>query len=278
MFFTLITTVLAGEPQALADLTELTTGYGTALSRVVNDPDWTEESLESLVTDPDWRVAHQARVVLAWRADGVRAADHWTLPPMPSRAQGLARFPGGAEAYDMVFLDRLLHADEPPQTRAALIEACHRSVFDESDAFYELLLEEPSALVRENLVYSLIRTERGLEGLRLGLEDEDLGVRQVAARGVSARTDGRLLQPELLLALQDSAPEVRAGAARSLGVLQLTATASALVPLLQDVDAEVRLHALRALDRLGAADVHAPELGTDPDPRVQRLSTKITGR
>ena len=57
MFFTLITTVLAGEPQALADLTELTTGYGTALSRVVNDPDWTEESLESLVTDPDWRYA-----------------------------------------------------------------------------------------------------------------------------------------------------------------------------------------------------------------------------
>ena len=82
----------------------------------------------------------------------------------------------------MVFLDRLLHADEPPQTRAALIEACHRSVFDESDAFYELLLEEPSALVRENLVYSLIRTERGLEGLRLGLEDEDLGGRQGAPR------------------------------------------------------------------------------------------------
>ena len=110
MLLTLMTAALAGAPADLITLHETDAGYGTALSTVVYDPDWTDAELEGFTADSDWRVAHQARVVLAWRADGERAAVHWTMPPMQSRADELGRYPGGAEAWDMIFLDRLLPA------------------------------------------------------------------------------------------------------------------------------------------------------------------------
>ena len=278
MLLTLMTTALAGGPAELITLHQTELGYGAALSSVVNDPDWSDVELDSLTTHSDWRVAHQARVVLAWRADGERAATHWTMPPMPSRADDLGRFPGGAEAWDMIFLDRLLHADEDARTRGALIEVCHRSEFSEAEAFYDLLVEEPDARVREGLVWSLQRTELGVEAIQLGLTDSDPTVRMVAARGAAHRTDGARLQADLVAALSDSAPEVRAGAARSLGVLSLAPTAGDLVPLLGDADAEVRLNALRALDRMGAAVPHAAGLVADADPKVQRLAQKIQAR
>ncbi len=278
MLLTLITSALAGDPADLITLVELERGYGTALSAVVNDPDWTDTELQDLATHSDWRVAHQARVVLAWRADGERAAVHWTMPPMDSRADHIARYPGGAQAWDMVFMDRLLHADESARTRAALVEVVHRSTFDYSEPFYDLLVVDPDPMVREGLVWSLQRSPLGVEAIQLGLTDEHPTVRQVAARGAAHRTDGEPLQADLVRALRDPAPEVRAGAARSIGVLQLLATQRDLVPLLQDSDAEVRLNALRALDRLGVAAPHAPALAVDTDPKVQRLATSISAR
>jgi HEAT repeat protein len=278
MLFTLMTVAMAAEPMDLADLTQLQNGYGAALSRIVNDPNWTDVDLHVLATDNDWRVAHQARVVLAWRTDGAMAAEHWSMAPLETRAQGIYRFPGGSEAWDMVFADRLLHAQESDVTRIALVEACYRSVFDESQMFIDLLVDEPSAKVRENLVFSLVRSEVGIEAIRIGLADSDPMVRQIAARGASARNDGELIQGDLVRALQDPASEVRAGAARSLGVLRLTTTAPSLVPLLRDRDSEVRLNALRALDRLDAATPYAAGLLDDSEPKVQRLAVKITSR
>ncbi|GEM_PF-1675751 len=278
MLLTLMTAAMAGEPADLIALHELDLGYGRALSAVVSDPDWTDSELELLTTDSDWRLAHQARVVLAWRADGERAAVHWTMPPMQSRADALGRYPGGAEAWDMIFLDRLLHADDDAKTRGALIEVCHRTAFDKSEPFYALLVDEPDPVVREGLIWSLQRTDLGVEAIQLGLADEDPTVRRMAARGAAHRLDGERLQADLVRALRDPAPEVRAGAARSLGVLQLSPTARDLVPLLRDADAEVRLNALRALDRMDAALPHAGALIQDQDPKVQRLAVKISAR
>lgn len=278
MLFTLISAAIAGSPTALSELVSLDTGYGAALSQVVHDPAWSDAELASLSLDADWRVAHQARVVLAWRADSVRAADHWDMPPMQARAQGLLRYPGGAEAWDMVFLDRLLHADETPEQQAALIEVCLRSDFDESEAFYAMLVDAPSPIVRESLVFALLTSDLGVDAIRLGLVDADPTVRMVAARGAARRDDGAVLQPDLVRALKDSDGQVRAAAARSLGVLTITAAGPSLVPLLTDADPEVRLTALRALDRLGAAGPHANGMLADSDDKVQRLALKITSR
>ena len=107
----------------------------------------------------------------------------------------------------MIFLDRLLHADEDAKTRGALIEVCHRSDFSEAEAFYDLLVEEPDARVREGLVWSLQRTELGVEAIQLALTDPDPTVRMTAARGAAHRTDGELLQAELVQALSDSGDE-----------------------------------------------------------------------
>ena len=87
---------------------------------------------------------------------------------------------------------------------------------------------------------------------------------------------GAELVPELRRALGDSDAGVRSGAARSLGLLQVPGVGAELRPLLRDPEAQVRLDALRALERLGLATPVAPELVADPDPRVARVARRIT--
>ena len=71
----LIPLAMAGD---LADLTHVTIGYGAALSEVVHDTaGWSDADLEAAALSEDWRTAHQARVVLAWRANAETAALYW---------------------------------------------------------------------------------------------------------------------------------------------------------------------------------------------------------
>ncbi len=263
----------------LSELSHVTRGYGAALSEVVHDTaSWPEGDLEAASLSEDWRTAHQARVVLAWRADPEAAALHWQLAPMESRAEGIFLFPGGVEDQDAVLLDRLLHGRDAAEVRGALVVACARSDWDETPAFLELMVDEPSPQVREAYVYAMKRSPAGLPGLRLGLDDEDPTVRMVAARAAASHEDGVELSAELLEALDDPDPLVRAGAARSLGILQIPSARAALEPLLRDADPQVRLDGLRALERLGAPSSLAAAMVGDPDPRVDRVARRIAGQ
>ena len=84
------------------------------------------------------------------------------------------------------------------------------------------------------------------------------------------------------MALTDSDSPTRAMAARALGYLRDLGGAEALLPILDDPSAEVRLHALRSLDRV-APELAARELATnrlagEVDERVLRVQNRIRSR
>jgi HEAT repeat protein len=90
---------------------------------------------------------------------------------------------------------------------------------------------------------------------------------------------GPELERTLLAALGDQDAMVRAGAARSVGVLAISAGFDAVAPLLGDASAEVRLHALGALRRLDSSRAKSlaavPPLTGDADPRVARVAQTL---
>jgi HEAT repeat protein len=80
-----------------------------------------------------------------------------------------------------------------------------------------------------------------------------------------------------LLGDQDSS--VRSVAARSAGILGLDGLVSQLATLTKDPDPAVRLHALRAIDRVGVdASKYAVSMIEDADAKVSRAAQKIVGR
>jgi HEAT repeat protein len=107
--------------------------------------------------------------------------------------------------------------------------------------------------------------------LARALGDEAVAVRVAAARGLGSCAGGGAA---LQVALADPAPEVRAAAAWSVGVRGEQVAEPTLRSLLSDVDAEVRLNALRSLERLvGASLSRWPELERlrdDPDARIRQ--------
>jgi HEAT repeat protein len=86
-----------------------------------------------------------------------------------------------------------------------------------------------------------------VQALEKDLKSTDIGRRQQAIEDVSRSRDPRMA-PLLLGALNDKEPSVRAGAARTLGVLRSTEAVSALLPLLKgDADPVVRRSAASSL-------------------------------
>ena len=87
-----------------------------------------------------------------------------------------------------------------------------------------------------------------------------------------------LTLPDDRAALTRRASEVRGAAARSLGWLRLGEARSALTAALKDPSADVRLTALRALERVDAAAAQDAALGltADPDPGVARAARTIS--
>jgi HEAT repeat protein len=208
------------------------------------------------------------------------------LQPQKTRA-GWLRFSDPAinnpEAA-AILLERLIGGGDAPEVRAALAEAIGRTRGDYATVVSELLASEADPRVREMLVGTLGRqapTPAALVGLATGLQDSAPQVRAAAARTIAARSDGAELSDALIGLLADSEPSVRSDAARTLGVLQVAAAKQPLVGLLGDVDADVRLDALRAVHRidpeLALSLPVLAQLEQDDDVRVQRLATKIRG-
>jgi HEAT repeat protein len=183
-----------------------------------------------------------------------------------------------------ILLERLIGGADAPEVRAALAEAIGRTRGDYAVDVSELLASEADPRVREMLVGTLGRqapTPAALVGLATALQDSAAQVRAAAARTAAYRSDGAQLGDALLGLLADAESSVRSEAAQTLGVLQVAAAKQSLVALLADADAQVRLDALRAVHRIDPEFALAlpvlAQLEQDDDARVQRLAAKIRG-
>jgi hypothetical protein len=206
------------------------------------------------------------------------------LAPRITRAR-LARFTSDA-IHDpraaSVFLDRLAHGGESEQVRAALVEALPRTGGTFADAAVDLFAGETSSVVRGSYVFAARRAPaaQALILIKRGLADSATEVQAEAARTAAAHPSGKQLATELRKALTSSDPAVRTEVARTLGILGITDARDALVALLDDASADVRLESLRAIDRIQpgfAKTLPLATLAADTDPRIAALVARLTG-
>ena len=231
-----------------------------------------------------WRDRVRVHAAEFAAADPAVAATLRALAPTRTRA-GTPRFTDPA-IHDpraaALLLQRLVDGGDPEPVRAALVEALPRTGGLYADALVELVIAEPSAMVRTAMVFS-VRRAPALDALAViaaGLGDVNGEVSAEAARAAAAHPDGARLAPALATALASADPATRAEAARALGVHAIAPAPGALTALLADPAADVRLEALRALDRIAPGSLAglsaARTLTTDPDPRIARLATRLT--
>jgi HEAT repeat protein len=233
--------------------------------------------------DGDWRV-RSARDAQTIRRDNPELAQLVAeLEPSPTRA-GFARFTTPVihdPAVASLLLVRLAEGGDPPDVRAALVEALPRTGGDFADAVLDLLTEEQDAQVRVALVSSLRRApaSHAVPGLELALADRDPAIRALAAQTAAMHEQGHALADPLRAALSDEHGPTRAAAARAMGVFGITAAQGQLAGLVDDDVPEVRLEALRALTRVDPAGAtrlpQLERLQRDGDPRVARLARTI---
>ena len=240
-----------------------------------------DAELTVLAADPDWTVRLDAQLEQALRDDADLLARRLAIAPRATRA-GFLRFP--TEIMNVpdaapVLLHRL-RTESDPAVRGALADSFARQSGDWGDALLELFDGEPSADVRAIHAHALrfIPPPQARALLEAGLADSSALVRSELVSLVARRADGVELAPMLVAGLADAEPTVRVAAAHSIGALKIDASES-LLPLLADEDAQVRLEALRALDRIGTMELRSVEqvrvLSQDVDSRVARKAAKI---
>jgi hypothetical protein len=230
----------------------------------------------------DWRARVAADVADLRSSSPAIHAELSSLEPQRTRA-GILRFtstPTTDPRATSVFLDRLARGGGSVAERAALAEVLARTTGIYEDALVDLFVAERASEVRVALVHSARRVSADPAVALLGraLADPDPEIQAEAARVAAGHPAGARAARQLRTALATSTPQVRAETARALGILGVTAAQEELVARLSDGEAEVRLEALRALDRVAPGSVSAATLGTlarDPDERVSRLASKL---
>ena len=195
-------------------------------------------------------------------------------------SQALEQDPGAAAE-----LLRRLDAGGSSELRMALVDALPRTRGPWQDQALARMAAEPDAAVRKMWVATMTRAESdvAVRGMALGLGDDDPSVRAEAALVAGSLQAAALREGgfEMLLRdrLEDSAAEVRAGAARSLGILGFADMFDDVSALLADSDANVRLQALRSLGRIDRPAARAlpavAALRDDPDAKVARAAARL---
>ncbi len=227
-----------------------------------------------------WEAALTSAVTAAEQAHPDVVATLRALAPVPTRA-GHPRFVGDVLDHSVataVLLDRLLKTSDPPAVRMAIADILPQTSGAYATALVGLMAREGDALVRSAIVTALRRgaSTPALAGLKAGLADADPRVREAAAAVVARRSDGHTLADLVIARLADTDATVQATAAQSLGAMAIAAAFTPLQRLLTATDAQVRLHALRALGRIDSSrTAKLPQLASlreDPDARVRRVA------
>jgi len=274
-------------PSELLALFEQEDDYVALRSQAVENPEISDEELGELSEHPDWRVRVQAEIVLGWRLDPELFSAVVTARPVVDRAQRRVRFlsePMKQPLAAPAVVERLLHGTDSELVAVGLAGRLIHLRVGWGDDLVALLGVAESPEVRETLVWGLRHAESAVaqHGLRIALQDPAAQVRAEAARSAGWRADGGELAPELIAALGDDTAEPRAMAARALGWLGVVEAADSLAERVDDSDAGVRLHALRALDRVSPAAAESlPQLAAllqDSDPKVARVARRIGSR
>lgn len=180
-----------------------------------------------------------------------------------------------------VVLDRLARKVDPEDVRVSLVEALPRNGGIYADALADLFVDEGSAKVRAAFVRAT-PSQQILPIMRRAFADSSTEVRIVAVRAAASHPACEQLASELRTALADSDPALRAEAAKSIGELKIEAARDQLARALGDGNAEVRLEAMRALDKIApgslAGTAAVTQLRSDPDQRVAELAQKLAVR
>lgn len=221
--------------------------------------------------DPVQAAAYQAFVEVP---DLAEQAAH----PIASRTRnGRARFmnPGADLRVAGVHLDHALHGQADLRTAHARLGA----ELAESPELLRAAAAEASPQVHAAMLSGLHRRNDRVWTLVIvdGLQDDAASVREVAASLLGRRADASEHLPELARAAADSDPSVRSLAVRALGVYGDASQLDVVVSRLSDSDAEVRLAAVHAVERIapGRAASLTQALRTDPNARVQRAASAV---
>lgn len=271
----------AGELIALFEVQE---DYFGARESALNDPSLGELDLEALGDHPDWRVRTQAAILLGWHTNAELFSEVFTAQSVPGRRDRRHRFlvevfrdPAAAPAI----LERIFHGVERDVVRAGLAH----SLVGLHPYWGEDMIGILGATTNTSLAVAAVAALQWSDasaahaGLRLAFLHSTAEVRALAASVAGWRGDGLVLAPELRAALADGAPEARAKAARALGWLSDSGAADSLEGLLDDPSAEVRLHALRSLDRVDSSRAarasQTMRFAAEQDERVLRVLKRI---
>lgn len=229
----------------------------------------------------DWRVRQQAAAITAWNDDPDAAELAWDLAPRVTRA-GFPRFHDPAlrdSGVAPIILERLRTQGEDEAVRMALVELLPRVGGDWSALLAEAYADEHQPGVRMMMVETARRADdpdAAQALLALGAAD-----RAPTARAAAMRTAPHIDGAASLVraGLSDADAMVRADAARAAGWLEDDAAITELRALLRDGDGEVRLRALRAIERIDAdalrGDPIVADLAQDADPRVARAAASL---
>ena len=262
----------------------LQAGGFAELEALAADTSLSQAALGGLLQSPDWRVRMNAGVVSALRLDPEAARAVMSVVPELTRAD-LPRFMGD-EFRQPAAAPVLMHryfGEQSEGVRYAIAEMLPRTKGDWGPAVASSWQDEPSAFVRSVLVESIRHAEPevALAVLPLAAKDSSAEVRAAAVRGIGWLDQGAELGDVLLAGLTDSSPEVRAFAARAVGWKDLSNGWEPLRKALSDSDADVRLRALRALERMDAQRAaglgELQTLKTDSDAKVARAARMIAG-
>jgi HEAT repeat protein len=271
----------AGELIALFEVHE---DYFGARESALSDPSLGEPELVSLAGHPDWRVRTQAAILLGWHRHAELFSEVFAAQSIPGRRDRRHRFlvevfrdPAAVPAI----LERIFHGGDRDVVRAGLAH----SLVGLHPHWGEDMIGILGATTNTSLAVAAVAALQWSDadvahaGLRFAFLHSEAEVRALAASVAGWRGDGLALAPELRVALADSAPEARAKAARALGWLADASAADGLEALLDDSSAEVRLHALRSLDRLDSSRAarvsRAVLFAAEQDQRVLRVLKRI---
>ena len=278
----LASAAIAGTPlEGVAALQSHDDGYVAARDALVHAQDLGNEDLVNLLQSDDWQVRLSAATVVGWRTHATDYGEAALLPPIRTRA-GFYRFPASDKLHDVTyfpaFAERLLHTETDAGVRGALAELIARTDADWAPVVFQALVEEPDADAKAMMISVMRHGPKGVaeQSFVAGAADSDVAVREAVALQCAWLSGSDVAARLLGVLLADDAADVRAAAARSVGVLQLTDLSPALVGLISDPASGVRLNALRALDRAGIdASSYAVKLIEDRDDKVRRAAERI---